>query len=217
MTKFFRSWRLCLHVGLRLGLLFPTSSGGFSGAPVLPPLGQYIGSGATALDSPWRKSRCIRPTHNCGRILAASSPWKKPRCIRSPLNSAFPRGIQRFHAASRCAALYPQICVASCGSALHPAARRCSSVKYCRYFPSSRLAQRAHRRSRCNAGFHHGLLVLRHLDHRCECRKSALICACLSAGRSCVSFGFGVRVRDRSDSLHRHRRILAEHPQPVIL
>ena len=33
--------------------------------------------------------------------------------------------------------------------ALHPGARRCSSVAYSRYAPSSRLARRAHRRPRC--------------------------------------------------------------------
>src|SRR5688572_1471681 len=33
--------------------------------------------------------------------------------------------------------------------ALHPGARRCSSVAYARYAPSSRLARRAHRRPRC--------------------------------------------------------------------
>ena len=44
--------------------------------------------------------------------------------------------------------------------ALHPTCLRSSSVKYCRYSPSSRLGSRAHRCSRCNAGFHHGLLVL---------------------------------------------------------
>ena len=42
--------------------------------------------------------------------------------------------------------------------AMHPAWRRCSSVAYPQYAPSSRLARRAPRRSRCNAGFHHGLL-----------------------------------------------------------
>ena len=36
----------------------------------------------------------------------ASSPWQKPRCIRSPQNSAFPRRILLFHAASRCASLF---------------------------------------------------------------------------------------------------------------
>ena len=50
-------------------------------------------------------------------------------------------------AASRC---IPLICVA-------PADEQ-GNHKGCpyRYFPSSRLAQRAHRRSRCNAGFYHG-------------------------------------------------------------
>src|SRR5580704_10477408 len=32
---------------------------------------------------------------------------------------------------------------------IHPAPRRCSSVKYSRYSPSSRLAERASRRPRC--------------------------------------------------------------------
>ena len=36
--------------------------------------------------------------------------------------------------------------------ALHPGCRRCSSLKYYRYFPSSRLGSRAHHRSRCDAG-----------------------------------------------------------------
>ena len=34
---------------------------------------------------------------------------------------------------------------------------RCSWVAYAQYAPSSRLVRRAPRRSRCNAGFHHGL------------------------------------------------------------
>ena len=37
-------------------------------------------------------------------------------------------------------------------TAMHPAPRRCSSVKYSRYFPSSRLAGWAPRRPRCHAG-----------------------------------------------------------------
>ena len=36
--------------------------------------------------------------------------------------------------------------------AIHPAARRCSSVEYSRYSPSSRLDRRASRPSRCDAG-----------------------------------------------------------------
>ena len=36
--------------------------------------------------------------------------------------------------------------------AMHPASRRCSSLKYSRYYRSSRLAIRAPRPSRCNAG-----------------------------------------------------------------
>ena len=36
--------------------------------------------------------------------------------------------------------------------------RRCSSVTNAQFAPSSRLARHAQRRSRCNAGFHHGLL-----------------------------------------------------------
>src|ERR1700688_3127856 len=36
--------------------------------------------------------------------------------------------------------------------ALHPAYLRCSSLKYSRYPHSSRLAIRAHRRPRCDAG-----------------------------------------------------------------
>ena len=40
-----------------------------------------------------------------------------------------------------------------------PPGLRCSSVKYAQYAPSSRLATRAPRRSRCYAGFHHGLLA----------------------------------------------------------
>ena len=39
-----------------------------------------------------------------------------------------------------------------------PHGRRCSSVEYAQYAPSSRLATRAPRRSRCHAAFHHGLL-----------------------------------------------------------
>src|ERR1700681_694631 len=35
---------------------------------------------------------------------------------------------------------------------MHPARRGCSSLKYSRYSRSSRLASRAHRRPRCNAG-----------------------------------------------------------------
>ena len=35
---------------------------------------------------------------------------------------------------------------------MHPARRRCSSLKYSRYSRSSRLAGRAPRRSRCDAG-----------------------------------------------------------------
>ena len=40
-----------------------------------------------------------------------------------------------------------------------PRGLRCSSVEYAQYASSSRLATRAPRRSRCNAGFHHGLLA----------------------------------------------------------
>ena len=57
----------------------------------------------------------------------------------SPRNSALPRGILRFHAASRVAALL-------------------LSHKCPQFAPSSRLATRAQHQSRCNAGFHHGLL-----------------------------------------------------------
>ena len=39
-----------------------------------------------------------------------------------------------------------------------PAELRCSSVAYGRYAPSSRLVSRAPRPSRCDAGFHHGLV-----------------------------------------------------------
>ena len=39
-----------------------------------------------------------------------------------------------------------------------PPERRCSSVSYGQYAPSSRLVRRAPRRPRCDAGFHHGLL-----------------------------------------------------------
>ena len=39
-----------------------------------------------------------------------------------------------------------------------PRGRRCSSVEYAQYASSSRLATRAPRRSRCDAGFHHGLV-----------------------------------------------------------
>src|ERR1700681_385667 len=35
---------------------------------------------------------------------------------------------------------------------MHPARRGCSSLKYSRYSRSSRLASRAHRRPRCDAG-----------------------------------------------------------------
>ena len=41
-----------------------------------------------------------------------------------------------------------------------PPERRCSSVAYGRYAPSSRLVRRAPHRSRCYAGFHHGLLAV---------------------------------------------------------
>ena len=41
--------------------------------------------------------------------------------------------------------------------AMHPAWLHCSSVAYAQYAPSSRLATRAPRRSRYNAGFHHEL------------------------------------------------------------
>ncbi len=41
-----------------------------------------------------------------------------------------------------------------------PSGLRCSSVEYAQYAPSSRLASRAPRPSRCNARFHHGLLAL---------------------------------------------------------
>ena len=40
-----------------------------------------------------------------------------------------------------------------------PRGLRCSSVEYAQYAPSWRLATRAPRRSRCHAGFHHGLLA----------------------------------------------------------
>ena len=39
-----------------------------------------------------------------------------------------------------------------------PPGRRCSSVDNTQLAPSSRLASRVQRRSRCHAGFHHGLL-----------------------------------------------------------
>jgi hypothetical protein len=39
---------------------------------------------------------------------------------------------------------------------MHPASRRCSSVKYSRYSPSSRLARRAPRRPRCVTVFMKG-------------------------------------------------------------
>ena len=42
---------------------------------------------------------------------------------------------------------------------LHPGWLRCSSLTYARYARSSRLASRAPRRSRCDAGFHRGLLA----------------------------------------------------------
>ncbi len=42
--------------------------------------------------------------------------------------------------------------------AIHHTWLRCSSVAYAQYASSSRLAPRAPRPSRCNAGFHHGLL-----------------------------------------------------------
>ena len=38
----------------------------------------------------------------------------------------------------------------------------CSSVEYVQYAPSSRLVSRAPHRSRCYAGFYHGLPALRH-------------------------------------------------------
>ena len=41
-----------------------------------------------------------------------------------------------------------------------PPGRRCSSVVYGQYAPSSRLVSRAPHRSRCYAGFHHGLQAL---------------------------------------------------------
>ena len=43
-------------------------------------------------------------------------------------------------------------------AAMHPGRQRCSSLTYGRYARSSRLASRAPHRSRCDAGFHHGLL-----------------------------------------------------------
>src|SRR5436190_19358073 len=39
---------------------------------------------------------------------------------------------------------------------MHPASRRCSSVKYSRYSPSSRLSRRAPRRPRCVTVFMKG-------------------------------------------------------------
>src|SRR5688572_19424774 len=47
--------------------------------------------------------------------------------------------------------------------ALHPGARRCSSVAYSRYAPSSRLARRAHRRPRCEQDFGDATLDLAQL------------------------------------------------------
>ena len=44
-------------------------------------------------------------------------------------------------------------------AAMHPGWPRCSSVEYGQYAPSSRLAIQAPGRSRCDAGFHHGLLA----------------------------------------------------------
>ena len=43
-------------------------------------------------------------------------------------------------------------------AAMHPGWLRCSSLTYAQYARSSRLASRAPRRSRCDAGFHLGLL-----------------------------------------------------------
>ena len=40
-----------------------------------------------------------------------------------------------------------------------PPGLRCLLVAYAQYAPSSRLASRAPDRSRCDAGFHHGLLA----------------------------------------------------------
>ena len=40
-----------------------------------------------------------------------------------------------------------------------PPERRCSSVEYGQYAPSSRLVSRAPHHSRCYTGFHHGLLA----------------------------------------------------------
>lgn len=37
---------------------------------------------------------------------------------------------------------------------------RCSSVTNTQFAPASRIASRAHRRSRCHAAFHHGLLAV---------------------------------------------------------
>ena len=47
-----------------------------------------------------------------------------------------------------------------------PPERRCSSVAYGQYAPSSRLLRRASHRSRCYAGFHHGLPAQRVREQR---------------------------------------------------
>ena len=44
---------------------------------------------------------------------------------------------------------------------LHPGGRRCDSVTYSGYAPSSRLVRRAQEQSRCSRDFHHGLLTAR--------------------------------------------------------
>ena len=79
-----------------------------------------------------------RPSGNAVSLPAAQSQGgESPRCIRPVMHPAWPR----------CSANGVQLAVA------------CA-----RYAPSSRLAARAPRRSRCNAGSHDGLLVVRHVS-----------------------------------------------------
>ena len=91
-----------------------------------------------------------------GRAGSATPPSGYPRRLARvpsrPRSGSSGQPIERSQLAARgeSPAAFDRRCI--------PAGRRCSSVTYAQYAPSSRLARRAHHRSRCYARFHHGLL-----------------------------------------------------------
>ena len=92
-----------------------------------------------------------RSTRRTPRKSAASASWTTR--VRSPATIACPSSRPSRASARRVvrrAASSPWCKSACIRRALHPAWRRCSSLKYTRYSRSSRLASRAHRPARCN-------------------------------------------------------------------